>query len=107
MSAFVGQTLGEALTTRLNDIRHELNESVKSYFNRFQNVLIAVASISDEKALDALWIGLRMETIYVRNKRTRTYYELVDIIKAEIQEEETIEKHRTQRYRSYIFIPLT
>ncbi|KAL2501071.1 Retrotransposon gag domain-containing protein [Forsythia ovata] len=35
MSAFVGHTLGEAPTTRLNAIGQGLSETVKSYFNTF------------------------------------------------------------------------
>ncbi|KAL2520977.1 hypothetical protein Fot_24900 [Forsythia ovata] len=88
---------GEAPTRRLNDIRQGLSEFVKSYFNRFQNELIVVESISDEKALDALWNVLRMETIFwrdVQNKRHQTYNQFVDLIKAEIQMEETIENRK-------------
>ncbi|KAL2474271.1 Uncharacterized protein Adt_35007 [Abeliophyllum distichum] len=50
MSAFMGHTLGEALVMRLNDIRQGYSETMKSYFNRFQNELIIVESISNENA---------------------------------------------------------
>ncbi|KAL2466360.1 Retrotrans gag domain-containing protein [Abeliophyllum distichum] len=97
MSAFMGHTFGEALATRLNDIIQGVYESVKIYFNRFQNKSITVELILDEKSLDALWNRQRMETMCwrdVRNKNPQTYNKLVDLIKEEIQTVERIENRK-------------
>lgn len=62
--AFVRSRIEQALATRLNDRWQEEGESLESYFVYFSTKLIACEMISNEKAWDALWNGLRMETSF-------------------------------------------
>ncbi|KAL2471973.1 Uncharacterized protein Adt_40109 [Abeliophyllum distichum] len=93
---------------QLNDIRIKEEETVKSYFKRFSNVINKIETVTDEKALDALVSGLHMRTPFwrdVQNSQLKTYSQLVDLVQREIRSEETIEnrekakKKRRNRYR--------
>lgn len=84
-------------TAKLDDMLQEEEESLKSYFVRFNAKLIACETILDEKAKDALWSGLLMETPFWRNfynKNLASYHQLVSIIQNEIQTEYTIENQK-------------
>ncbi|KAL2498637.1 Uncharacterized protein Adt_24187 [Abeliophyllum distichum] len=91
-------------------IRHEEveDETVKSYFKRFSNVINKIETVTDKKALDALMTGLHMCTLFwrdVQNSQPKTYSQLVDLVQREIRSEETIEnrekaeRERGNRYR--------
>ncbi|KAL2471139.1 Uncharacterized protein Adt_39275 [Abeliophyllum distichum] len=104
MSAFVDHTFGEAPATRLNDIRHGINEFVKNYFNRFEDELIAMESILDgpgclmERAEDGNNLLARCP-----KQESQTFNQLVDLIKGEIQTEEMIEdRKKYERERGMI-----
>ncbi|KAL2506219.1 Retrotrans gag domain-containing protein [Abeliophyllum distichum] len=82
---------------QLNDIRQKEGKTVKSYFKRFSNVINKIETVTDEKALDTLVIGLHIRTSFwrdVQNSQPKTYSQLVDLVQHEIRLEETIENRK-------------
>ncbi|KAL2532925.1 Retrotrans gag domain-containing protein [Abeliophyllum distichum] len=81
INAFIGNQTMIADITQLNDIQQKEEETVKSYFKRFNNVINKIETVTDEKALDALLTGLHMRTPFwrdVQNSQPKTYSQLVD-----------------------------
>ncbi|KAL2505889.1 Uncharacterized protein Adt_21510 [Abeliophyllum distichum] len=88
---------------QLNDIRQKEEETVKSYFKRFSNIINKIETVTNEKALDALVTGLHMCTPFWRdmqNSKLKTYSKLIDLVQRKIQSEEMIEnREKAERER--------
>ncbi|KAL2526425.1 Uncharacterized protein Adt_11479 [Abeliophyllum distichum] len=90
-------------TTLLNDIRQKEEETDKSYFKRFSNVINKIKTMTDEKVLDTLVTGLHMHTLFwrdIQNSQPKTYSQLVDLVQHKIQSKEMIEnREKAERER--------
>ncbi|KAL2518148.1 putative gag protein [Abeliophyllum distichum] len=83
VNTFIGNRTIVVDIAQLHDIRQKKRETVKSYFNRFSNVINKIKTVTDDKALDALVTGLHMHTPFwrdVQNSQSKTYSQLVDLI---------------------------
>lgn len=101
LKRFATSKEGDRPIQRLQDMRQQRGEALKTFLSRFTDEMTYCVQVTDREALTALRGGLDMNSLFwrdVQNKDPTTYDALLEMIRQEILNEE-LKDHRNRASR--------